>query len=376
MQTAARDSLLLTECSSLKELAGVPPANDHGKFYQHIISSMRKSAYSSIYFSDLGNRLIGLVRHAYRLRQMETVEQISQMLIRLPLPSPYQSIGRYYHASRIWQEGQLTEAYTIFEDLTDQVPSCFRGRVVMSIAGIILATGDYRTALPLYLEANSAASRRHNPDWFTIAHTQKIIAAIKGIDGDHRGAVADLEGMLPLIRMVSSTDPSLYHDYLNSLAVEFGESGRIEEAKSVCRIILASPYASAYPEWRETCDDIALRGYRTPRSFVPVSRKASKTENVVPLPVPESNASLDSAPKQSGNPARVFDLTAWKEKMPKEPNDTPHDDDKPIEEMDEREKLLKIFQLVSSADRTDSELDDILGSIEKIIAGSKDKNKK
>ncbi len=367
MQTAARDNFLLTGFSSLKELAGVPPANDRGRFYQYIVSSLRKTAYTSISFSELGNRLIGLVRHAYRLRQMETVEQISQMLMHLPLPSPYQSIGWYYHASRIWQEGQLTGAYTIFEDLTNRVPSWFRGRVIMSLAGISLATGDYQTALPLYVEANSAASRHRHPDWFTIAHTQKIIAVIKGIDGDHRGAVADLEGMFPLIRMVSSNDPSLYYDYLNSLAVEFGKAGRIEEAQNACRIILASSFINTYPECRETCQDIALRRYRTPRSFVPVSWTASKSDNVVPMPVPESNASLDSASKQSGQPARVLDLTAWIKKMPKEPNGNEKEPEAP-EELTERERIYRIINLVTTPGLSEEKQFEILRLVGKIVA--------
>lgn len=269
MQIAAKNNLVLTELSSLNELAGVLPATGYGRFYQHVISALLKGVHTGQSFADLGNRLIALARHAFTLRQPGTVGQISQLLMNLPLPASYRSIGRYYHASKLWQEGRLAEAHTMFAGLTDQIPSWFRGRAIMSLAGTALATGDYRTALPLYVDANRAASCYCQPDWFTIAHTRKIIAVIKGIDGDHRRAVADLEGLLPLIRMVSSTDPYLYYDYLNSLAVEFGEAGQIEEAQNVCRIILASSFVNTYPECRETCDDIALRGYRSSRSFVP-----------------------------------------------------------------------------------------------------------
>jgi hypothetical protein len=49
-----------------------------------------------------------------------------------------------------------------------------------------------------------------------------------------------------------SSQPHVYYDYMNSFAVELCEVGRLEEAKNVSLIVLASPFAPAYPEWRET----------------------------------------------------------------------------------------------------------------------------
>lgn len=46
----------------------------------------------------------------------------------------------------------------------------------------------------------------------------------------------------------------------NSLAVELFAVWRLEEAKNVSQIVLASPFASPYPEYRETREEIALKG--------------------------------------------------------------------------------------------------------------------
>ena len=67
----------------------------------------------------------------------------------------------------------------------------------------------------------------------------------------------------------------------SSLAVEYGEIGRIEEASNICKVVLASPCALAYPEWRETGSEIALRGYKS-RSVI--SFKQQKPENLLYLP--------------------------------------------------------------------------------------------
>jgi hypothetical protein len=62
----------------------------------------------------------------------------------------------------------------------------------------------------------------------------------------------------------------LRYDYLNSLAVELAETGRIEEAKDAIGIALRSPFADRYPNWTATRGEIADKERRTsyrPRIF-------------------------------------------------------------------------------------------------------------
>ena len=73
------------------------------------------------------------------------------------------------------------------------------------------------------------------------------------MEGFRKSALIDLENLVPIIRHV---EPRLYYDFLNSYAFELGEDGRKEEARNVSRIVLASPFTFAYPEWQETANEL------------------------------------------------------------------------------------------------------------------------
>src|SRR5260370_41343396 len=124
-----------------------------------------------------------------------------------------------------------------------------------------------------------------------------MTGVVRGMAGDHRGAVADLERMFPLARLASSRQPYAYYDYMNTLAVELGEIGRLEQARSASGISLESPFAPAYPEWFETFDEIRLKRRRGSRSIVSVPHRIGETQGLLPyvrkthklmrLPAPE-----------------------------------------------------------------------------------------
>ncbi len=111
----------------------------------------------------------------------------------------------------------------------------------------------------------------------------KKIAIIQSIEGNHKGALQFLEGSFSLIRSISKHFPAHYYNYLNSLAVELGEVGRLNEAQVVCSIALASPFAPAYPEWAETRDELEAK--RT--SATPLIIAFSQTPEAKPSPKPE-----------------------------------------------------------------------------------------
>ena len=178
--------------------------------------------------------------------------------------------------------------------------------------------------------------------------------------------------MFPLMRVVGSSYPSMYCNYFNSLAIEIAEAGRIEEAQNVCRIMLASPYASAYPEMRETWDEVRLRGYRTARSTLYFAY--SKPKNIFHLSERERGDSPVAAEHANRlePSARILDYVDWTSKMVKEPNGTPQDD-KSSKKLDDREKMLRIIQIVSEPERTGQELENILEAVEKIVPKPKGK---
>jgi hypothetical protein len=138
------------------------------------------------------------------------------------------------------------------------------------------------------------------------------------------------------------------------VSLEFGEVGRIEEAQNISNIVLASPYAFAYPEWRETGQDLALRGYKS-RSLVPIIQ--SFPGNLLHMPEREPSDTPTPVQSKASRPASVRSLEKWKEqKMVKEPTN----DDENIEEMDEKDLFLKLVQVSTQDNITRKQLYEIV----------------
>ena len=175
-----------------------------------------------------------------------------------------------------------------------------------------------------------------------------MTTVVKALEGDHRGALGDLEKMLPLVRIASASQPYAYYDYLNSLAVELGEVGRLEEAKNVSRIVLASPFAPAYPEWRETHEEIEIRGWRASRSVVAFTQGIPEASNIVRLPASDSldqRSSIEAA--EPGARATVLSMQQWKKKMTKQSNGDPQDRTipRPTTEKEKRARAIQLRRL-------------------------------
>jgi tetratricopeptide (TPR) repeat protein len=363
MQIAATKNLFLTD-SSIDSLAALQAGKRHGEFYQQLAQLLIKGFHTKEAIIEFGQKLTTLAQHAYAMRQMDNVEQASRILMNLSLVE-YQNIGLYYYALVIKRRGQTAQAETLLERVADVAPIMYRGQALLSLGTFALVSGSLESALRFYTEALRVAS---NKDLLSMVQTLKMVAVVKGMDGNHRGAVADLESLLPAVRAVSVCHPQFLYDYFNSVAVELGEVGRLEEAQNVSRIVLASPYISAYPEQRETWDEIELRGYRASHSVVAVTQKAVNNDNLARLPVREASGTLVSsslALERVKRPARVLSYMDWKNNMVKQPNDSPQYQ-KPSTELSAREMLLRIMELTAGKDVSDEELKEILDALEKI----------
>jgi len=357
MQIATTTNLLLIDCSPFKVLAGLPLASVQAEFYKEIAHRLTRGVYTREAINRLGDRLVAVAHRAYTLRLMDVVEQAGQLLINLPLSYQYRSIGRYYHSFKLMRDGRADEARTLLESLLNKVPHQFRGRVMMSSAGLAFESCNFQSALQLYFEAGRAAHDGNWHDWFTSITAQRMLAVLKSIDGDHRGALADLENQFTLVRAASSIQPSLYYGYLNSLAVELGEVERIEEARNVCNIILASPFANAYPECRETWDEIERKGYHPSRSVVSFVQR-TRPRNILQLPE-RSTGSDKFIFSPFEHPGSVTNLEDWKKKMVKEPNGNQHDDELP-DDMPGPDMAMKLLELITENREDEDKLRKIL----------------
>lgn len=172
--------------------------------------------------------------------------------------------------------------------------------------------------------------------------------------------------MFPLARAVGTVYPPLYYSHLNSLAVELIEVGRIAEAHNISKIVLASPYVGAYPEYRETITDIEMRGRRASRSIVFIKQYNLPAQNVVQMPLAQQSSQISPLSDYQES-ARVFDLQKWKENMVKESNGD-HKNNKPNKDMSQDEILYEIMNIFTESDMDLETRLEMLESIQKLAA--------
>ncbi len=162
-----------------------------------------------------------------------------------------------------------------------------------------------------------------------------------------------MEALNEAAQIAFKAEPVVLYFYLNSLAVELGAAGRIAEARNVCNVVLASPFAMAYPECRETAEE--LKG--PDRSFAAID-PPPQMGKLLSMPVVEH-----AEPTKQGRPAPVIDLETWKAKMSKKKND-----DMSLEDLDGRELLLRLMELGTSQGMTDEKLYKVVAMMEELLS--------
>jgi hypothetical protein len=199
---------------------------------------------------------------------------------------------------------------------------------------------------------------------------QSNIAIIRSTSGNHTDALAVLENVRPIALSIRSARPHIYLSYLNSLAVELGAVGRLEEAERASSIVLRSPLAAAYPEWHETKEELAmLRGLQASRSHIAFGQPLPIAENpvssnVVPLQAFRLGVGLtagSSLPRLPREEARVLRFKCRKESMAKQSRNTNIAEQ--IRQMSHAERVIRLLELISSNDTTPDELAKILEAV-------------
>ena len=301
---------------------------------------------------ELGKHLTWAAETAQLMQQTDAVREYGLILSNLPVKE-YQLIGQYYLGWYAGYSGGEVSA-SLFENIFEQSKT-YKAKSLITLGAFTGAKGNLEDELRYHQEALKYS------DLATSIRILRAVAIVKSKEGFHKSAIRTLESVLPVLRFAQ---PPVYYNVLNSLAVELGEVGRVEEANNICKVVLASPYINAYPEWRETGQDLALRGYSS-RSSVRVLQ--SFTVNLASLPKREPSAT----PVHSAifGPAPVVSLKEWKEeKMVKEQNG---DDDKDLDEMNDKDLFMEIMRVASQDFITSKKLRKMVDALKK-IASEKD----
>ena len=273
MQKVTTNNRFLMDEFSYREWTEAGEAPGLGGLYHQTI--LRRAIGSLITFrevNELGSRLVFLAEQAQVLRKFEALAGISDTLINLPLPPGYSSIGKYFRAVCLGRMSHhnLALSTSLFDSVLIDAPAKYKVRALHSLGANATFMQDMQSGIRYYVEAaRLAMDEAFDP--VMAVQSQRMTNVLKSWDGDHKGALIDLEALHPIARRVGAWHPFVYYDYLNSLAVELGNAGRIEEAANASNFVLASPLAPVYPEWKETREEIRLKAQRAFRSSLGVS---------------------------------------------------------------------------------------------------------
>ena len=319
MNKVPTSNLLLTDVTSGKwfKLLGFPLGE---AFYQSIgVVEALKGGGLRLARLRIGQELVAAAEFAHAFRDWVTLDRLSGMLIGFPLLSEHKGIGVYFRGlvTKRMGTGNIEESNALFQRVIGEPgqPKC-KARAILSLAANAAHLQDWRSELELYVWAWRAAGSGDSYDPSTIVSSSRAIAVWKARDGSHRAALSDLEKLFPLARSVGRWHPHVYYDYLNSLAVEMANNGRLTEARNASRIVLASPFAPAYPEWRETYEEISLKLPHSSRSIVGWSelpaRDTADPCRVLPLRMSGALERNETHPL-TDRPAPVVSLAEWRE---------------------------------------------------------------
>jgi hypothetical protein len=226
-------------------------------------------------------------------------------------------------------------------------PDAYKVKATLSLGALAFRREDFDSALYYYRETMKAGRLSA-----ASLHAVKAISVIKAIEGSHRQAVRDLESVLPVSKYAP---PHIYFDLLNSYAVELGEVGRKDEARSIMRLVLASPFAFAYPEWQQTAEGLKAAN----RSSVVIDALPHQSRKVLFMPVEHERRQNSVA----WSPAPVLDFRKWKAKMLKS---------KKIQtrksRMSEKDMLMRLVEIFTDDATTDEQKYQIWEAAEKIIS--------
>jgi hypothetical protein len=263
-----------------------------GAYLQRSIhAALARSLYTREGFELLGRQLAAIARHAYFTRQTEAMKRASQLMLALPLSKDLKSIAQYYQAIGAWKQGDVDDARQMLSYVIDTASQRYQAQGLLTFGTTYVGQGKLDASLPHYLAAARVAGER---DLFTFAGSQKMMAVVQSIYGDHHQALDNLERLFPLVRAIAKHCPVFYYEFLNSYAVELGEVGRINEAQNVCAITLASSFAAAYPEFAQTRDELAAKRTAATPSIIAVPAAA-------PELISSTQAQIDPEPE----PARA-----------------------------------------------------------------------
>ncbi|HKV40591.1 MAG TPA: tetratricopeptide repeat protein, partial [Blastocatellia bacterium] len=237
----------------------------------------------------------------------ESVLTVCRALSAVPTRAEIGNVALYYEALCEQQAGRTERSREILFRVIDCLPPDYKPRAYLAIAGSYHHDGDLEESAHGYLETARAAV---GIDPLTRFQSLRGLAIVRALAGDHDGALAELRRLLPVARYLAASYPADYCSHLNSLALELGATGRVNEARHVISTVAKSPLAIRFPNWVDSYREIhAMRSagpkllYAIGSVFEPSPQKEIResAEQCLELDIPtaEAQASTQAKPHQS-----------------------------------------------------------------------------
>jgi hypothetical protein len=259
----------------------------------------------------LAGRLASIAQQFHFARATEAIQYTSKLILDLPVSNAVRAIGWHYGGISSLERREFEAAQEKFERVVAEGTPVYKARALQGLGAAHRGKGDIDCALRFYRLAATAA---RDSDPATLLSSVQMSAVVQATLGDHESALKNLVSVRDLAGSVSRLHPLAAYKYVNSLAIEMGECGRFNEALQLTDITLASPLATAYPEWRETREELFLKRESCVVSVslepVPESPPRSKAE-AEPASQPKLKAEAEPAPKPETDSMSCRVIRPW-----------------------------------------------------------------
>jgi hypothetical protein len=315
---------------------------------------------------------IQLGEKAQSTRNAAGLAQVASLVLDLPLDSITACVGSYYFALALNRGGVhcFPDANKILLEVADRGPGVFKSKAMLAFGTNCSISGDWPAAAAAYAEVASMSQGYGISRLHTMCCVDLQLAWKREHEGDPKWAIEILGRLYPKIHSLGREYLPLVHMYYNNLAAVLAKTGLIEQAKSFSKIIEASPFLGAYPEWQKTCADLDTPPQQKASSQLFAIGKSYggslSASNVVSLPgVPDSPPPLRDTATVSPfhRPAKVLSLEAWKKKKAASSQPKVKLTAAEIPHLTTQQKQAAILRFILSDGVTDQSLDRVLHSM-------------
>ncbi|MGH9764657.1 MAG: hypothetical protein ACREAC_27795, partial [Blastocatellia bacterium] len=205
---------------------------------------------------DAGRRLLGLARQAHIDRRFELLEDISNFTCKLLPDTRFARTAQYHRAYCSYQKRKDDQSRAELEISIEFTPPSYKPGALLALACTYL----HANHIPDFAAISRDAIRASRGiSILSEVHGLRNIAISRSLEGDHLRALAIFESLSPITDSIAVQYPADRLSHLNSLAIELGEVGRVNEANRIIDYVLSTPLAKNQPEWQHTKLELATK---------------------------------------------------------------------------------------------------------------------